>query len=183
MSALSMCFRAAGAVVLIATLSACAGVSATRGVDQPAAVEEPASAPSPYDAADVVTLERGACFGACPIYTVTIRGDGSVTYQGQRFVEAMGEQSDRVTPQAFAGIIAKANAARFFDLRPEYRAQITDIPTYVITVTLDGRTHRVVDYGGVSAGMPQAVRALENEIDRATGASRWTGQQPPLGGP
>ena len=31
----------------------------------------------------VITLERTACFGTCPIYTITIYGDGRVVYDGE----------------------------------------------------------------------------------------------------
>src|ERR1700746_1609053 len=32
-----------------------------------------------------ISLERTGCYGSCPAYTVTIRGDGSVTYVGKNY--------------------------------------------------------------------------------------------------
>ena len=37
-----------------------------------------------------ISLERTICFGRCPNYRVTIEGDGSVTYEGWRFVKVEG---------------------------------------------------------------------------------------------
>ncbi len=37
-----------------------------------------------------ITLERGPCFGECPIYKVEVRGDGSVFYKGEGFVAGSG---------------------------------------------------------------------------------------------
>jgi hypothetical protein len=94
----------------------------------------------------LISLSRTACFGFCPDYTVTISGDGQVTYVGRNF-ESLGNI---------------------------YRAPITDIPTQSIALTRNGHTKTVVDYGGTSVGMPPAVRELETEIDRVAGVSRWT---------
>jgi hypothetical protein len=42
---------------------------------------------APEPAADysnmVITLERTACFGTCPIYRLTIQGNGQVVYEGE----------------------------------------------------------------------------------------------------
>ncbi|MFN8449836.1 MAG: DUF6438 domain-containing protein [Anaerolineae bacterium] len=56
----------------------------------------PAAAQSPEVA---LTLERTACFGACPVYTVTIYTDtdGTVVYNGEHFVDVEGEQTRRLT--------------------------------------------------------------------------------------
>jgi hypothetical protein len=37
-----------------------------------------------------VTMSRGVCFGTCPVYTVTVYGNGSVFYEGRMFVEKEG---------------------------------------------------------------------------------------------
>src|SRR6187200_1158641 len=38
-----------------------------------------------------IGLERTACFGKCPIYSVVIKSDGSVQYTGEKFVERLGK--------------------------------------------------------------------------------------------
>ena len=42
----------------------------------------------------VITLERTACFGVCPVYKLTIYGDGRVLYDGIRFVRTEGPKND-----------------------------------------------------------------------------------------
>jgi len=37
-----------------------------------------------------ITLERTECYGFCPIYTLTIQGDGTVVYDGKDFVKTKG---------------------------------------------------------------------------------------------
>ncbi len=54
----------------------------------------------------------------------------------------------------------------FNNLRDAYRAEVSDLPTYTVSLTRNGQTKTVVDFGGVSAGMPQSIRDLQREIDR-----------------
>lgn len=135
-----------------------------------------ASAP-PADAPTAnrsISLERTRCFGACPDYRVTVHADGRVIYNGRAFVGVTGERRDQADPQAVARLFALVDRANLPSLRREYRAHITDIPTYTVTLNQDGAETSVVDYGGESVGMPPIVRQLEDEIDRVAGAERWT---------
>jgi len=120
-----------------------------------------------------ITLNRTVCFGFCPAYTVTISGDGQVRYEGRRFVNAVGERTATIAPADVERLVARFDEIGFDHLQDEYRAPVTDLPTTTITLTRNGRTKRVVDYGGVSAGMPQAVRELQAEIDRVAGTAQW----------
>src|SRR5574341_1902699 len=45
----------------------------------------------------LIGLDRGPCFGACPIYTVEIDEQGAVTYNGVRFVAVTGTQTGSIT--------------------------------------------------------------------------------------
>lgn len=120
-----------------------------------------------------ITLTRSVCFGFCPAYRVTIHGDGEVVYVGERFVNVRGEQRARIPREDVERLLLRFEAVRFAQLRDEYRAQVTDLPTYTVTLGRDGQTKSVLDYGGLSAGMPQAVRDLQDEIDRVANTARW----------
>ncbi len=43
----------------------------------------------------VITLERTQCFGSCPVYKLTVYGDGRVVYEGGGFVKIKGEKKKR----------------------------------------------------------------------------------------
>lgn len=140
-----------------------------------------ATAPTPENAGPVeIQLERTPCYGFCPDYTVTIHGDGHVLYEGRRFVNVRGEQTAQISPADVRALLVRFDAIGFDDLQNEYRAHVTDLPTTTITLTRNGRSKSVLDYGGAGAGMPEAVRALQTEIDRLAGTARWVlrGGQP-----
>jgi hypothetical protein len=138
-----------------------------------AACATPAAPPPDTSGPVRITLERSVCFGFCPDYTVSITGDGQVTYEGRRFVNVTGRQTATIPAADVARLLARFDAAGFNNLRDEYRAQVTDLPTSIITLERNGRTKRVLDYGGTGAGMPETVRELQAEIDRTANTGRW----------
>lgn len=141
-----------------------------------APVDTPAETPpvTPPAANNVeIRLERGVCFGFCPAYTVTISGDGQVRYNGARFVNVVGERSAAIPREDVARLVARFDEIGFDRLNDAYRANVTDLPTYRVSITRNGRTKTIVDYGGVGAGMPRSVRDLQVEIDRVAGTAQW----------
>lgn len=129
--------------------------------------------PSPPPQDLRITLTRDVCFGFCPAYTVTIAGDGEVAYEGRAFVAVTGRQQGEVSRDEVAALLARFDAIGFDSLRDEYRAEVTDLPTFTLTLERNGRRKTVLDYGGSMAGMPDAVRALQDEVDRVAGTARW----------
>ncbi len=134
----------------------------------------PQSFPEPWELKGVkIELSRGACFGSCPIYTVRIRGDGSVHFSGQRNVLVPGEHDAHIAPAAVMELVRQFENARFFAAGDKYIARVTDNPTYTLTLTVGGKTKTVTDYVGEQVGMPLAITDLENAVDHAAGTERW----------
>lgn len=138
------------------------------GVVSCASIHDPAS-----EEPTMITLARSTCFGFCPGYRVTISGDGEVVYVGQRFVNVVGERRAQISQAEAQQLLRRFDEIGFDSLRDEYRAPVTDLPTYTLTLERRGRRKTVVDYGGVGAGMPRAVRDLQDEIDRIANTDRW----------
>jgi hypothetical protein len=42
-----------------------------------------------------ISLQRGGCYGTCPVYSITLRSDGSARYRGIRYVDRSGEYSGK----------------------------------------------------------------------------------------
>jgi hypothetical protein len=45
-----------------------------------------------------ITLERGMCFGTCPVYSVSLFGNGTIAWMGEMYVEAAGNRTDSLDP-------------------------------------------------------------------------------------
>ena len=140
-----------------------------------------AAAPPPAGSTPVqgpieITLERTACFGFCPVYTVTLRDDGTVTYVGKEHVKVTGQQTWKVDPAAVRALAQEMQKEGFFELQDEYRAMITDNPTVYTTLTAGGRTKKVLDY---VAG-PQKLKDFEAKIDQVAGTQKYVKGEDPL---
>ncbi len=125
-----------------------------------------------------ITLNRGPCFGTCPIYTVTIHGDGRIEYEGAQFTAHPGKYEAKISVAQVRALFEKFRAANFFALRVEYRGEVTDNPTYTVTLRYDDHEKRVVDYVGRMVAMPLVVTELERAIDEAADTARWVAREP-----
>ena len=122
----------------------------------------------------VISLERTACHGTCPIYKLTISGDGNVIYQGQDFVQVEGEQTASLSPAQIKDLVTAFEQANFFTLTDYTHEDTTDSPTVITSITLNGKTKTVHHYYGDSSA-PQELFDLESKIDEITNSKQWTG--------
>ena len=127
-----------------------------------------------------IALTRTACFGTCPAYTIEIQGNETITYQGRSNVAILGKREGKITAQMVREHFARFRAAEFFSLRDYYVAEITDYPTYVISIAFDGNRKVVGDYAGYRVGMPVVVRELEYSVDWYADSKRWVGSNFPI---
>src|SRR5262245_5877604 len=75
--------------------------------------------PSPKKIKEI-SLERTPCFGACPIYKLTIKADGSVKYVGKRFVERAGTYTAHVGEGRIQLLLPIFDKAGFWKMKDKY---------------------------------------------------------------
>lgn len=122
----------------------------------------------------VMSLDRTGCFGMCPAYTIEVHGDGTVLYNGRRFVAIMGKHRGTISQDAVLAMLNAFRRADYFSLRDHYRMGVTDNPTFTTSIRFDGHSKSVEDYVGEGVGMPHAVTELESAIDKIADTERWT---------
>jgi hypothetical protein len=127
----------------------------------------------------IITLERTACFGFCPVYTLAVYADGRVVYNGTDHVEVTGEQTGSISTKQVQQLVDAFQAADYFNLKDEYKAPVTDLPTSISSFTQDGQTKTISNYGGCLEGSPdkapQALCDLPDLVDQVTNSSQWIG--------
>jgi hypothetical protein len=106
----------------------------------------------------IITLQRTACFGTCPIYKIEIYSDGSGTYTGTRFVENIGITEFNLSETNLNLILSQAEAIGFSNMKDEYSEPISDLPTTFIQI----KDKRIRDY----VGAPKTLKNLEKLIDQ-----------------
>ena len=120
-----------------------------------------------------ISLQRSHCYGTCPAYSVEVRGDGSAIYNGGDYVGVEGEHRYVVPVEAVARLVDQLRSGDLWSLEPEYRAGVTDNPTFVVTMDMGGQVHKILDYVGRWVGMPAAVVDFEESIDRVGRSNEW----------
>jgi hypothetical protein len=60
-----------------------------------------------------ISYAAGPCFGACPVFRVTVNSDGTGIFEGGRYAAVTGERRFTITPAQF-----RAFAARLAPYRP-----------------------------------------------------------------
>jgi hypothetical protein len=127
-----------------------------------------------------IQLERTACYGTCPAYSVTIHGDGRVEYNGKSHVKEIGTREGQIKTdkiRALASVFAKV---KFWGLAEDYSATkckgrvCTDMATAITELSIRGATHRVKHYYGCGSA-PKSLFDLESVIDKSANSKQWTG--------
>ena len=85
---------------------------------------------------DAITYQTSPCFGACPVYSVTVRPNGTGVFIGKRFTAVDGERAFKATVaqyQAFASRLLpfrpKRGDVRYAPGEPNCGAAATDMPS------------------------------------------------------
>jgi hypothetical protein len=108
----------------------------------------------------IIEMEKTACYGQCPVYTVKIDESGRGLFIGVENTAHLGLFSFRLRKEELNGLIASFERIRFFELKDRYYDYITDLPTTYLTFRNGSREKKVMDYYGA----PKELKDLEKSI-------------------
>jgi len=120
------------------------------------------------DSEVLITIERGACYGTCPIYSAQISGDGTVIYSGIENVKVKGKKRFKIPKAKVQELVKAFESINYFSLKDKYETdengmRIADLPPVTTSISLKGKTKKVIH----NYGAPKELRELENKIDEA----------------
>jgi hypothetical protein len=113
-----------------------------------------------------VRLSRGSCFGICPVYSITVYGNGGFVYEGTGFVQVQGKRKGRLSPKDTAELFSEIKT-QFFRLKSRYGNE-SDLPATTIVVSIQNRRKVVTDFTGT-----KEVEHLSELIERLTSVERF----------
>jgi len=119
-----------------------------------------------------IVLKRGACYGTCPSYDVSVSTEG-IEFNGHACVGALGKHTSSVEESSVRQLATKFVEADFYSMDNAYEASVTDMPFYELSISIDGQKKEVTDYVGRWVGMPEIIRELENDVDALAQTRRW----------
>ncbi|MFY9608700.1 MAG: DUF6438 domain-containing protein [Blastocatellia bacterium] len=129
----------------------------------------------------LITLERTPCYGTCPSYKLTISADGSVLFEGRRFVKKVGTVQSTISQAGLRELIERFEKINYFDLRDRYEEAgdgckdwSTDGPSAISSITTNGKSKSVRHYYGCRGiDVLAELTELEQAIDDAVNAAQW----------
>lgn len=134
-----------------------------------------------------IHMERTACYGTCPAYSVVIHGDGRAEYEGKRHVKEVGMRDGRIELEKIRALMPVFARMKFWNVTEDYSEEkckgrvCTDMPTVITELSVKGVAHKVKHYYGC-ASAPKSLFELESAIDKAANSEQWVGDSS-KGGP
>jgi hypothetical protein len=119
-----------------------------------------------------IGMERNMCMGTCPVYSLEIFGNGTLVYNGERFVNVTGKQISSIPENEVKELAEEFYNINYFSLNDTFDKIVqTDQPTVITSININGTFKSIFDNLGAIA--PEGLRALENRIDEITNSSKW----------
>lgn len=118
-----------------------------------------------------VSLRRGACYGPCPIYQVTLRRDGAAIWHGEAFTPRIGDYRGQISEDDFANLADFIDRCGFHTWSDRYEIEVTDNPEDEIEVIRDGESKKVVQY---ATDEPRDFWTIATLIDGICFGVEWT---------
>ncbi len=154
-----------GLLMLVTLMTGCITIVQNGGT------VKPSSPPSTEKI--LIMLERTACFGACPVYSLTIFGNGSVVYEGKEHVRIKGTRETTISTEAVSQLVAEFEKAGYFSMNDSYTAfGVTDMPYANTSILIGGRTKSITHYHG-DRSAPQQLTDIEDRIDEIVNSAQW----------
>jgi hypothetical protein len=108
-----------------------------------------------------VMMRRGACFGRCPEYTISINSNGLIEYNGTRNATPLGVYEKNVGAAKAQALLKKFMDYHADTCKSLYTSLIADMPGLSYTLVINGKTQVI---GNAHFG-PRFLVDLSDEVD------------------
>ena len=128
----------------------------------------------------VVKLKRTACYGSCPVYTVSVKANGVVEYEGHEYVAFKGFQTASLPKESIEQIEKELIKVKFLKMKSHLDSgswgcfiSATDSSHIIIEGTVKNKKKAVSTYLGCESKQVDEVRSLAHYMDQVAGTSKW----------
>lgn len=116
------------------------------------------------------SLDRGFCFGKCPVYKVEIYNSGYAVYMGKANVEMLGIYTTRFSKDQLNSLTKVAKEINYSKLNDVYDSPVTDLPSHTTSIVIDGKRKEVKR----RHNYPESILKFEEQIDKIIADTKWT---------
>jgi hypothetical protein len=118
----------------------------------------------------LLLYKRTPCVGACPTFTMVVKMDGEVYFNGRQHVEMIGDYKANWDADLLGQLESKMQALDFDKLPKIFdNPQVTDLPSTYIGYTLGNNLHTVK----CRYQTPQNLKDLASWLDQEISKTQW----------
>ncbi|MES2621492.1 MAG: DUF6438 domain-containing protein [Bacteroidota bacterium] len=113
----------------------------------------------------ILSMERTACFGSCPVFEAKLYSNGLLLYNGKMFTQHTGCGYAEVPKAEIAQLLEYVKEAGFFNLENKYpinEQAPSDLPGCHLYIKSGANEKRIEDEGWET---PSALTAIQNRVD------------------
>lgn len=123
-----------------------------------------------------IEMWHSNCQIGCPVYKITVHGNGAVEYVGEQFVKVRGAQASSLNEEQMQAVLVGFDRADFFSLEDQAFAWSYHAARVNVRIAVDGKTKEVSSdmyhIGAKSGLQAEFVEAAAN-LDGVIGTDRW----------
>lgn len=118
----------------------------------------------------LLSFERTACYGRCPIYKIKAYKSGFTTFEGLNFTEKLGFFASRIELSELERLYEEAESIGYFEMKDKYDKEgVTDLPSVISMIDMHGKKKRIV----ARLDVPQQLQDFHQEIDDTFDQLSW----------
>ncbi|HEY5690846.1 MAG TPA: DUF6438 domain-containing protein [Cyclobacteriaceae bacterium] len=115
-------------------------------------------------------IQKTACFGACPVYSMDILSNCKVILHADKFLEmGTGDFKSKLSKIKYEELIHAFRQTGYFELDEIYRSNITDLPTTYFYFKDNGKAKTIEVYGK----WPNDLTALDKKLTALIEELKW----------
>ncbi len=107
-----------------------------------------------------IVYSKGACYGECPVYNLTIYNTGLMKYNGIRYSSMIGKYEKQLTDVEYINLVKLFKDANIWKLDENYDMNIADLPTTTLSFS-DKDKQKTMK---TKSSFPPAVDVLEKQL-------------------
>ena len=119
----------------------------------------------------LVEFTRGACYGKCPVYTLTIYNEGLAKFNGKKFTDKDGIHTKLLSKAQVEELRKTLEKANLFDYPDNYEDGIADAAQVTLTYYSEngGPIKRIKGKGD----RPEALKQLDARLEEIANSAGW----------
>ncbi len=115
----------------------------------------------------LLLFQKTPCYGTCPAYNATFYSDGSILFEGFRYVPVLDTVQLELTQEQLQKVQASLRELDYTSLESSYLSPYTDVPsTYLTFYEHDKEVKRVKHQQGGPEQLQQTISELHELVMR-----------------